>query len=48
MPEVVDVPGDDEIKPLRFRTGNRNVVLEIASWQFTGAQQGHFVYQGHF
>ena len=45
MPEVVGIPGDDEIKPLRFRTGNRNIVLEIASRQRSSAKQGFFAYR---
>ena len=45
MSEIIYVPGNNEIKPLGFRTGNRNIVLEIATRQRTRAKQGFFTYR---
>ena len=47
MPEVIYVPGDDEIKPLGFRTGNRNIVLEIIPRQRSSAKQRHLIHLCH-
>lgn len=42
--KVLNVAGDDEIKPLCLRTGHSDIVLEITAWQRTSTQQYLFIY----
>lgn len=44
MTEVVGVSGDDEVEPFRFRTGDPDVILEIAPRQCASAQQYCLIY----